>query len=107
MQIAIHTVLTEASIAYCYNGFINKLYSGVLKIKGLGFDVSRLIIYLFGGCILGQITSFSKLCADFYATTLISNQLYFGLGNMLAVRFFRASFYWVTDNLCCKLLVSN
>jgi len=69
------------------------LYYGVLKIKGLGFDVLRLIIiYLFGGYILGQITSFSKLCAAFYAAILYFIQFYFCLGNMLVVRFFRASF---------------
>jgi len=68
------------------------LYNGILKIKGLGFDVSRLIICLFGGCILRQITSFSELCANFYATTLYFIQFYFGLGNMLAVRFFKDKF---------------
>jgi len=57
-----------------------KLHYGVLKIKGLGFDISRLIIYLFGRCILRQIAIFSKLCAAFYAPMLyfISTLFWFG-----------------------------
>jgi len=58
-------MLTEASVACCCAGFINKIVLRGFKIKGLSFDVLRLIICLFGGCILGQINCSIKLSIAF------------------------------------------